>query len=327
MKFRTEIKIPQNEAKLTYIDKLFFIGSCFTKNIGNKLIDLKFHVELNPFGVLYNPLSVRNSMDFLLKKKEFAETDLHYHNDLWFSFYHHSSFSHFEKNKCLENINERIEKATDSLKNATFLFITFGTSYVYQLKKTGEVVSNCHKLPAKDFKRSMIPSCEIYDEYVILFNNIRKINPQVKIVFTLSPVRHLKDGFAENMHSKANLLMAIHQLVDFVDDVYYFPAYEIMMDDLRDYRFYSEDLVHPNDLAVEYIWEKFQDTFIDSNEKQLMKKVQDIVNAANHKPFNPNTDTFKKFAKTQLNKIAEIKSLNSFIDFSEEEKLFNSYVF
>lgn len=326
MKFRTEIGIQKSKYQFSYADKLFLIGSCFTQNIGDRLKALKFQVDINPFGVLYNPVSVRKSMELLLEKKEFTEEDLRVQNDLWFSFYHHSSFSHYDKNTCLKKINDRIEESHAFLKQTNFLFITFGTSLIYQLKESGEVVSNCHKVPAKEFRRSMIPSCEIYDEYVLLIKKLRVINPDLKIIFTLSPVRHLKDGFVENMHSKANLLIAIHQLVDFMDDVFYFPAFEIMLDDLRDYRFYAEDLVHPNDLAVNYIWEKFQKVFINESEFDLMKKVQKIMNAVNHKPFNAEGEEYKRFVKTSLDQIKEIQNQQNAIDFVTEIEYFKQFI-
>jgi len=322
MKFRTEINIPESAFQFSYANKLFFIGSCFTNNIGTKLSDLKFQVELNPFGVLYNPLSIRNSINLLLKEKSFAEKDLHFANDLWFSFSHHSSFSHHDQNVCLKQINTRIKAASEFLKNTEFLFITFGTSYVYRWNKTKEVVSNCHKLPAKEFKRSMVSSCEIFDEYILLINELRKINPTVKIILTLSPVRHLKDGFAENMHSKANLLVAIHQLVDFCENVIYFPAYEIMMDDLRDYRFYNDDLIHLNETAINYIWERFREVFIDKKETTIMKMVAEIIIASQHKPFNPYTDQHKKFVRAQLEKIRDIQQKNKELDLEKERSFF-----
>jgi GSCFA family len=324
MKFRTEIDIPKNKFQFNYNQKLFLIGSCFTKNIGNKLNELKFDVDINPFGVLYNPLSVKNSLDILLNNRKFTFDDLQFHNDLWFSYSHHSSFSHSDKQICLNQINDRIKIASQQLMNSDFLFITFGTSYVYQLKKTGEIVSNCHKIPAKEFKRSMIPSCEIYDEYLLLINTLRKVNPKIKIVLTLSPVRHLKDGFVENQHSKSNLLMAIHQMLDFMDDVFYFPAYEIMMDDLRDYRFYDEDLVHPNKMAVNYIWDLFKQTFIESSEFEIMKKIDETVNATNHRPFNVKTEAHQKFIINSLKKIEKIESKNKKINLEKEKKILNA---
>lgn len=326
MKFRTEINIPESASQFSYADKLFFIGSCFTKNIGTKLSDLKFQTELNPFGVLYNPISIKNSINILLKEKTFSEKNLQFYNDLWFSFSHHSSFSHSDQNKCLQQINGRIETASAFLKKSNFLFITFGTSYIYQWKKTKEVVSNCHKLPAKEFTRRMVPSCEIFDEYIMLINDLRKINPTVKIILTLSPVRHLKDGFAENMHSKANLLIAIHQLVDFCENVTYFPAYEIMMDDLRDYRFYNDDMIHLNDIAINYIWEKFRNVYIDKKEFAVMTKVNEIMNASQHKPFNPNTDQHKKFVRAQLDKIKEVQQQCMEIDLEKERSYFTHFL-
>lgn len=326
MKFRTEISISPGQHQFAYDDQLFFIGSCFTKNIGQKLTDLKFNVVMNPFGVMYNPLSVKNSLDMLMQERYFTADDLHYHNNLWFSFYHHSSFSHTNKKLCLDQINKRMEHAVRNLEQAKFLFITLGTSYVYQLKETGAVVSNCHKLPAKAFRRSMVPSCEIYDELALTIKTLRNKHPELKIVLTLSPVRHLKDGFAENMHSKANLLVAIHQLVDFIDDVIYFPAYEIMMDDLRDYRFYNDDLVHPNTMAVDYIWNKFKQTFIKESAFPTMKSVQEIMEATKHRTFNRQSKKHQEFIQKQLQKIESISAQQVNLDFDAEIAHFKSQI-
>ena len=321
-KFRTEIEITESENKFTYKDKLFFIGSCFTENIGNVLHELKFNTEVNPFGVLYNPLSVKNSLEILLRQKEFTEKDLQHNNDLWFSFYHHSSFSDVDKQQCLDKINSKIKTASKHLKECDYLFITFGTSLVYQLKNSGNVVSNCHKLPAKEFKRSMLASCEIYDEYAMLINQLKSINPDIKIILTVSPVRHLKDGAVQNQLSKATLLIAIHQLIEFYENIFYFPAYEIVMDDLRDYRFYGDDMTHPNNMAIKYIWEKFKETYIEKGEFELMKQIQDIVQASNHRPFNTNTETHKKFITNYKNKIEILKRENPEMNFEEELRNF-----
>ena len=322
MKFRTEVNPKPFSEQINYSDKLFFIGSCFTENIGNRLHELKFSTEINPFGVLYNPISVKNSLEILINRKQFTETDLQKHNDLWFSFYHHSQFSHPNKFICLQQINNRIEEAQKFLKNAEFLFITFGTAWAYKYNKTSTVVSNCHKIPAKEFKRFMLPVCEIYDEFAILHQQLKKFNPKLKIVLTLSPVRHLKDGAIQNKLSKATLLVAIHQMAEYLDDVFYFPAYEIVIDDLRDYRFFEKDLTHPNGQAVDYIFEKFQKALISGKAINLSNEIFEIVTASKHRPFNPNTKQHQEFLKRYLGKTDKLEKVNQEINLEFERNLF-----
>ncbi|MCK4662568.1 MAG: GSCFA domain-containing protein [Bacteroidales bacterium] len=320
--FRTVFNIPPSDYKLSYNTKSLFIGSCFTENIGNRLSELKFNVDVNPFGVLYNPISVKNGLEILIQKKTFKEKDLQYYNEQWFSFYHHSRFSDTDKVECLRKINDRITISSKQLEESELLFITFGTAWIYKYIKSGEIVSNCHKIPEKKFKRILLSTCDIFDEYSVLFKKLIDFNPNLKIVFTLSPVRHLKDGAISNQLSKAILLETIHQFCDFFDNLEYFPAYEIMMDDLRDYRFYEEDMIHPNKIAIKYLWEKFSETYINKSSLNLINEIDKIISAKKHKPFNISTERHKIFVKINLEKILKIEKSNSDINFEEEKKYF-----
>ncbi|MCB2197182.1 MAG: GSCFA domain-containing protein [Bacteroidetes bacterium] len=310
--FRTTIQPQQSKNKLSYHTPALFLGSCFTENIGNKMQDLKFPVLVNPFGVLYNPVSVRQSLEIILDKRNFNENDLGFFNEQWFSFYHDTEFSNTDKQECLNNINTRLNAARGQFENANYLIITFGTAWVYEYLKTEKVVSNCHKIPAKEFTRYKLGVEDIFVQWAKLLNRIEDYNPDLKVIFTVSPVRHWKDGAVQNQLSKSTLILAIHQLKKIFDNVEYFPAYEIMMDDLRDYRFYADDMLHPSSVAVEYIWQFFKDTYLEKETNEISKEVQKIILAENHRPLNPNTEKHKKF----------LLSLKD-----QKEKLTNKYPF
>ena len=315
--FMTHVAIPEPNSKITYRHNLFFIGSCFSDTIGAKMKELLFPVCHNPFGVIYNPLSVANNLSLLLKKESFTEKDLSFYNELWFSYSHYTRFSHPDKEKCLENINSVFQEARQFLSKADFIFITLGTSWVYHLKETGQVVANCHKQPASLFNHSFIPSEQSYESLKQSIESIKKINPDARFIFTVSPIRHWKDGAINNQRSKAALLLAIAKLQEWDNDVYYFPAYEIFMDELRDYRFYASDMLHPSESAQHYIWEKFIMNFLSEEDLQLLRNVQKIVSSVKHKPFFPNTKTYSNFRQDIIKKIKNLSDKYKFIDFSE----------
>ena len=305
--FRTIINIPENKEHISYSDKIMLIGSCFTDNIGKYFSDLLFDVEINPFGVLYNPLSIKNSLEILIQKKPFSELNIHHHNNLWFSFSHHSKFSNLDKNICLEKINPKIITASDFLKKTKFLFITFGTSWVYEWKETGEIVSNCHKISNKKFNRKLLTVNQIIDNYKIFIEKLKEFNPKINIVFTVSPIRHLKDGAVYNQLSKSTLIVAIHQLKKKFSNVSYFPSYEIIMDDLRDYRFYKSDMTHINNIGVEYIWENFKKVYFSDKTTKYFKEIEKINKTLNHKPKNPNSKEYNDLIKKNKEKLKELK--------------------
>jgi len=322
MQFRTEIFTKKNETDISYADKSFFIGSCFTDNIGSKLYELKFPIIKNPFGVLYNPISVKQSLKFIIDNKKFNEHELEFYNEKWFSFYHHSKFSSENKQKTLKLINNNIVNAHNFLKQTKFLFITFGTSLVYKLKETENYVANCHKLPAKIFEHSFLSNEQIVEEYKQIIKQLLEYNPKLKIIFTVSPIRHWKDGAVNNQLSKANLIVAIHNIIKHFKCTSYFPAYEIMMDDLRDYRFYADDFLHPNTQAINYIWDKFKSSYIKNSTLQISNQIKKFIIAKNHIPFNPNTKAHKKFLKKNLDNINKFIKQNPYIDLEKEKKYF-----
>ncbi len=326
MEFRTEIIIPQSNIDINYQSKVLFIGSCFSNNIGEKLQGLKFNTGINPFGVLYNPLSVSENINLLLNKTEISEKDIFFDKDLWASFSFHSSFSRPVKSDFLDKINNQIKINHERLKETDVLFITWGTAWVYQIKDSNKIAANCHKIPSSHFLRFLLETDEITKTYETFFQEIKQFNPTLKIVLTVSPIRHWKDGASGNQVSKSTLLLAANKLAEKFDFVEYFPSYEIMMDDLRDYRFYENDMLHPNSLAIKYIWGKFKSCYFSNNTEQILKKIKTIILAVNHKPFNPQTDSHQKFIHQTLSKICELKELFPELNFTEEIENLKKYL-
>lgn len=320
--FRTAIDIKSEDKPIDYSSNVLFLGSCFAENMGAKLVQNKFQTLINPFGILYNPHSIANSLEILVKKELFTEHDLFEDKGVWNSFSHHSRFSDTDKTRCLENINQQIELGANFLKKADYLIITFGTAWVYQLKKTGNVVSNCHKVAAKEFERVRLTEQDIVERINWVFETLQRENPELKIILTVSPVRHIKDGLVENQLSKATLLLATHKLVSEFEKVSYFPSYEIMMDDLRDYRFYADDMVHPSNVAIEYIWEKFKISWIEPKVYEAMNEIAKIQQAVNHRPFFPETESHQLFIKRQLDSIKKLREKYSEIDLTAEQDYF-----
>jgi len=313
--YRTIIEPKSSDYKIGYETPVLFLGSCFTENIGNKMLELKFPTLVNPFGVQYNPSSVRTSLEILLDKRDFNEDDLHFYNNQWLSFYHDTEFSNSDKEACLNNINNSVNAARKRLQNASYLIITFGTAWAYQYRETGNIVSNCHKIPAKEFDRVRLSVEDIFVQWAKLLNRIEDLNPDLKVIFTVSPVRHWKDGAVQNQLSKSTLILAINQIIKIFDNVEYFPAYEIMMDDLRDYRFYADDMLHPSKVAVDYIWDYFTKTYFEAQTTSLIKEVKKLVVAENHRPFNKDSDDYKIFLENIQNTKKALVSKHPFLKF------------
>ncbi len=301
--FQTKVQIAQTDINITYKDHIMSLGSCFAENIGLKMQKNFFNTEINPFGVLYNPISIQNSIQLLLENKPFTEHDIFMHNSLWQSFSHSSLFSDITPGKCLANINNRFEKAVSFLNETNFLLITFGTAWVYEEKKNGRVVSNCHKLPTNEFIRRRLTIEEIVCEYKIRIQKLQSQFPNLHILFSVSPIRHWKDGAHENNISKGILLLAIEELSTLFQKVHYFPAYEIQLDELRDYRFYASDMQHPSEVAIDYIWNRFSETYFSDLTRQTIKKLEQYNNDLLHRPIHPESKEYILF----LNKIKERK--------------------
>lgn len=322
MSFFTEIKIPEFPWKMDYSKSMMFFGSCFSENIGQKLLDLKFNIDLNPFGILFNPVSIANSLKLLLEKKVFTENDLFYDQGQWNSFYHHSRFSDTNREAALEKINNRIVQSHEFLSKADFLLITFGTSWVYEFRKTSQVVSNCHKIPSAEFRRYRLDVAEITQMYGELISELLRFNPKLKVIFTVSPIRHWKDGAVENQVSKSVLLLAINQLLNAPENsmARYFPSYEIVMDELRDYRFYAEDMIHISPVGIDYIFERFNRALMSAESIQLTKEVLKIRKALLHRPVNSLSPEYEKFLLYNLAEINKLTINFPYLNFVNEKK-------
>ena len=324
MKCRTHIDIPVNDLLINHKTEILLFGSCFSENIGQKMIMSKFKVDVNPFGILYNPSSVAASVSRLIMDKPFNSDELAFRDGLWHSFMHHGSFSDVDKESCLERINTRYKGAAEKINRADLLLITFGTAYVYRLQSNEQLVSNCHKFPDCLFSRSRLFVEEIVSEWTNIIEQLLSINPSIKIVLTVSPIRHMKDGAHNNQLSKAILHLAIDELVNrFGNIVFYFPSYEIVMDELRDYRFYTADMNHLTDVAIDYIWERFSKTFFDEKTEQIIRSWNEIARALQHRPIYISSDQFNQFQIQTLNKIEQFRKLYPFINCDQE---YNSLV-
>lgn len=322
MEFRTLVELPEKELCISYSDKILLLGSCFAENIGNLLMTNKFNCDVNPFGVLYNPLSIAAGIRCLVNKKTFAEKDLFEYKGLYHSFMHHGSFSVSSSTECLEKINSRMDKAVRQFSGLNYLLVTFGTAYVYEYRQTCTVVANCHKLPDRVFTRRLLSVAEIVETYLPLISEMLKTSPDLKILFSVSPIRHVKDGMHGNQISKAVLLLAIDELKNhFLQHVFYFSSYELLVDELRDYRFYAEDMLHPSSVAINYLWECFGNCYFSKETRQIMKEWGQISKALQHKPFHPGTEQHKLFLSQIVLKINQLKEKCPFLDVEKEIEL------
>ena len=326
MKFRTEINIPKSKIQFEHSDKVLTIGSCFAENISKYFTHYKFNILENPFGVLYNPVSIYNSLMFAIQEKQFKEEDLIFDQSEYHSFFHHSDFSHHDANKCLNNINDKLLITHEYLKECDKLIISLGTSYVYKHNDSELIVSNCHKIPQSEFERFRLTIKDVKEYLQEIVDQLKSYNKDLKIIFTISPVRHWKDGAVDNQLSKSILLLAVNEVVNQSKNCEYFPSYEIMMDDLRDYRFYTEDLIHPNKIAVDYIWNKFSENHFSKNCCEVMNEVHKIVQAANHKPRNTQSDLHQKFLRKNLEQIKNLTGKYPYLNFDTEEKEMKSLI-
>jgi hypothetical protein len=285
--FRTEVAMPKVSVQLSYRRNFLMVGSCFTENIGNCLQNLCFPILTNPCGILYNPASMAGCLDLLVSEKQVVDSDLFHANGLWNNFSFHSRFSHPDKEKALTRMKNSLSLATAQLKTASHLFLTFGTSWAYRENEQGNIVGNCHKLPGNRFMRERLSVEQMTAQWVALLDRLINMNPELVIVLTVSPIRHLKDGSYENQVSKAGLFLLVDNLISQYGSgrIIYFPSYELIMDELRDYRFYAADMLHLSETATAYVQEKFNGVFINKESKEIILKVDKIVKSLAHKPF------------------------------------------
>ncbi|MEQ8323452.1 MAG: GSCFA domain-containing protein [Vicingaceae bacterium] len=304
--FRTEFIINKQYPRFGHIHPTFLIGSCFSDNIGSKLNEFLFKVDSNPFGITYNPISASDHLKRLMQKQYFTSDDLIECNGGWNSLELHGSWFDSDSDQLLSRVNNRLEGASVNLKEASHLFVTFGTAWVYEWKNNGLVVNNCLKLPASNFNKRLLGIDEITQVWTKTIDALLEFNPGLSIVFTVSPVRHLRDGFEENYLSKSILRIAIHEIEQEMK-VLYFPAFELLSDDLRDYRFYNTDLVHPSETAIEYIWDKFSSCMITESSLQLFKDITGINQAINHRAFDKDSEQYKSFIEKNIRLAQKLK--------------------
>lgn len=317
MLLQTQIPLKkQSHNQIDYNSKLLLIGSCFSENIGHQLSYAKFQTTINPFGILFHPKAIENLITDVINEKEFTEEDLFFHNERWHSFNTHSSLSNNNKETLISDLNTIVRETNQQLKEATHIIITLGTSWVYRHISSDKIVANCHKIPQKSFSKELLSVVEISENLEAITSLLKSINTNISVIFTVSPVRHTKDGFIENMRSKSHLISGIHQLLDCdLNNTYYFPSYEIMMDELRDYRFYKEDMLHPNQTAINYIWEKFNSIWISEKAQKIMQEVEEIQKGFAHKPFNPTSEAHQKFLKKLAQKKETLLQAFPFLKF------------
>jgi hypothetical protein len=322
---------PKNIAQqISHQDKLLLIGSCFTENIGDKLMAHKFAVLQNPNGILFNPVSVKEAIENYISNKIITAEELFNLNEGYHSWQHHSRFSAVTKEAAVSKINSSTNTAHHYLKEAGFIIITFGSAWIYELSSKaananpGAVAANNHKAPSDWFNRRLLSNAEVIGLIESIISQLQNFNPAIKIIFTISPVRHLREGFIENNRSKAALINAVHAVTENFNNVFYFPAYELVIDDLRDYRFFAEDMVHPNYAATNYVWEKFVAGCIDERSQQLMLQINELNAAMHHKPFNGHSAAHQLFKTKYLNIATAMQQKYPFLNLEKELTFFAS---
>ena len=322
MELRTTFDIAASADKITYFDPVIFIGSCFAKAIGKKLEMGHMPVLINPAGTVYNPISVCNTLDSITGGKKYGKDDLYNFQGTWLSFNHYTNFSSDDPEEVLSRINSAADAAGRFLSGARFMFITFGTARIYRRKQSGEIVSNCHKMPSAFFTNELL---KVDDILVLWERHLDWLNthyPRLKIVFTISPVRHWKDGAHGNQISKSVLFLAVEKLLEHHSKPGYFPAYELVMDDLRDYRYYDDDMLHPSSSTVNYLWEKFSECYMDEKTRGLWNDVARVTKSYNHRLTGGSASKRKEFAELMLKRIADIENKITLIDLSVEKNYF-----
>lgn len=319
MKLQTNIPLKLAENQMDFESQILILGSCFAENMGDKLSYFKFRTLQNPFGILFHPLAIEKLISKTVRKEAYLEEDVFFLNERWYCFDAHSVLSDVSKEKLLEQLNQGLEKTNQQIAKATHVIITLGTAWVYRKTETHTVVANCHKVPQEAFSKELLSIAEIARSLKEIIKNIQILNSTAQFIFTVSPVRHLKDGFVENQRSKAHLIAAIHKVLSFEEKsrkTSYFPSYEIMMDELRDYRFYEADMIHPNGTAIEYIWEKFLQVWIDQKVHPVLENVDSIQKGLKHRAFNPESEQHGLFLKSLDKKIAYLQQEYPYMEFN-----------
>ncbi|MBL7911456.1 MAG: GSCFA domain-containing protein [Bacteroidia bacterium] len=315
MQFHLNYTPPKFDFDINHKHNLFLIGSCFSENIGALLKQHKFNTSSNPNGILFNPASIHQSLTDILNAKDLSDNFILSRNGLYYSYLHHTSINAPSANELKENVNSQTKKAQAYLKESDVLVITFGTAFFYHHLTTGQVVANCHKQPQQIFEKNLLAVNEIVSAYTGLIKKLQNFNPKLKIIFTVSPVKYLRDGVTENNLSKSTLILSVHELIKQNKKCCYFPAYELVNDDLRDYRFYKEDLAHPNEQAITYVWEKFSDACFNDRTIELNKQIYKLNQALNHREMSSGSQEQQKLQDFIAKQKGELKKLAPEIEF------------
>ena len=322
MEFRTKVDLPAGVPLIDHSDVLMMWGSCFAENMGKRFTDYKFRCDVNPFGVLYNSYSIAEAARQVAEGYIYNKVDLREKGGVWYSLMHHSSFSSRSADACLEKINARLRLAEEYLRKARWMMCTWGTAWIYEWKETGRIVGNCHKLPEGCFTRRLLEVDEIVTVYASLMEKLHQINPELRFLFTVSPIRHVKDGMHGNQVSKSTLLLAADKLTkSYPRSCFYFPSYEIVMDELRDYRFYADDMVHPSQVAVDYLWECFGQTFFTDAACRFLQAWEKVKKGLEHRPFDPDSEAYQRFLSQILLNIDKLKEKFPYLDVQNEISL------
>jgi hypothetical protein len=316
MRFHTETSIPEYPFRIDHQSNVLLLGSCFAENIGARLAHYKFDVVQNPFGIVYNPLSLLHAVRVFVGDKTYTEADLHFANGRYFSYDHHSRYSAASAEETLANINSQLAAARKMLPQTKVAFISLGTAFYWWLNDANRVVNNCHKQPAKLFKQRRASVEEVRSALTETVLLLQRAAPGIQVVFTISPIRHLKHGSAGNQLSKATLMVAAQELAEGMENVHYFPSYELLLDDLRDYRWYEEDLIHPNKMAIDYIWEKFCDSLTTAETKVLLPKIDQLRQLLAHRPFDASLSAIEKLDAKITGELAKLAPIDFRLEYA-----------
>ncbi|RYZ55519.1 MAG: GSCFA domain-containing protein [Sphingobacteriales bacterium] len=324
MQLTLQIDIPRLPVPISYADRILLIGSCFTEHMAERLSQHKFRILSNPHGILFNPLSVTQSLDNYIEGKRYGETDLFHLNELWNSWDHHTRFSDINKEQALAGINSSQKEASEFIRSADWIIITLGSAFQYYLRDGGKPVANNHRAPGQWFNKELLGIETITKALLEAIDRLHALNPNARVLFTISPVRHIRDGVVENNRSKARLIESVHEICAARNNAFYFPAYELLIDILRDYRFYDIDFVHPNFLATRYVWERFTESCVSADTIDIMESVKEITTAASHRPRFPQTDAHRKFMESYSDKVKALSSKYPFLDLDKELAYFTA---
>jgi hypothetical protein len=315
MNFKLSFNIPHLPEPLSIRQKMLLTGSCFAENIGQRMLQNRFDACINPNGIVFNPVSICKALERCAAGNKFSAEELFEHNHLWHSREHHGSFSAPDAASTLDLINRRFEVARRYLHDAGWIILTFGSAHVYEA--SGKVVANCHKMPGSVFTKRLLAVDEVVEAFLSAHEVIKKLNPHARFLFTVSPVRYAKDGLTANNLSKGTLLLAIDRIRQVIKNAHYFPAYEIVTDELRDYRFYAKDMVHPGELAIDYVWERFMETCCDDETKTILNEVKAVNDAVNHRPLHQGTSAYEQFRERVEAMKTELESKYPFLHHGE----------